>query len=217
MRVLHGTSIRETPPDEAEQILSGRRIVMDVGTGDGRWPYEMARRDESRLYVGLDPDASAMAEYAYRASRKPARGGVENVLHVVASVEQLPAELAGVAERVVVNYPWGSLLRGLLAPERAFVAALASLGLPGASIEIVLTYDPAHDHGATPDGTKLMAPSEQWIAEGMAPRFEETGVRLEEWRLVSRDEALAVPSTWGRRLLHGREREVYLIRARKAL
>src|SRR5262245_22211852 len=55
MRVLVGTSIEEI---DALPELDGRPLVLDVGTGDGRFAYEQARADGSRFFVGLDPDAA---------------------------------------------------------------------------------------------------------------------------------------------------------------
>jgi 16S rRNA (adenine(1408)-N(1))-methyltransferase len=217
MRVFKGSAIVDAEPALGNELRAGHRpVVVDVGTGDGRWPYELARRDSESFYVGLDPDADALREYAYRASRKPSRGGVDNVLYVVASVERLPAELEAVADLVRVSFPWGALLRGLLRPEPALLAALVSVAKPGASVDVVLTYDPTHDHGATPDGEPLPAPALAYIKETLAPAYESAGLEVEEATLLSREEALSIPSTWGRRLLHGREREVYLVRARRA-
>src|SRR5688572_26206092 len=118
MRILDNTKVIDLAPDQAEALLSSRpHVVVDVGTGDGRFVYEAARLDPEALYIGLDPDADAMAEYAYRAGRKPARGGVENLLYVVASIEQLPVELESIAHQVHVNFPWAALLRGVILPE----------------------------------------------------------------------------------------------------
>ena len=79
MRVLQGTKVIDAAPELVATLLAPpRRVVVDVGTGDGRYPYESARGDPETLYIGLDPDAGAMSEYAFRAGRKPARGGVDN-------------------------------------------------------------------------------------------------------------------------------------------
>ena len=152
-----------------------------------------------------------MADYAYRASRKPARGGVANALYVVAAVEALPPELARLADLVCVNFPWGSLLRGVLRPEPAVLAALARLAAPIGRFEIVLCYDPERDVAALAAGEALPAPDEAFIDTGLAPGYAAAGLLIEERRRLGLDEALAIPSSWGRRLLHGRPRDVFLI------
>jgi 16S rRNA (adenine(1408)-N(1))-methyltransferase len=213
VRVLEGTKVVDIDHANAVALLAGvRPVVVDVGSGDGRWPYENARKDRDSFYIGLDPDAAAMAEYAYRAARKPSRGGVDNVMFVVASLEQLPVELAGSAGRVRVNYPWAGLLRGILLPQQEALAGLTSLMARDAVLELVLTYDADHDSAAL-EGAALPSLSEAYVESALAPAYGSAGLTFDEVRRLSLDEALAIPSTWGRRLLHGRARDVFLIRA----
>jgi 16S rRNA (adenine(1408)-N(1))-methyltransferase len=207
---MQGSKVIEAPPTWRQDLtLDGRPVIIDLGAGDGRYVYETARSEPASLYVAVDPDADALSEYAYRASRKPARGGVESAHFIVASVEQLPPELTGVAALVRVNFPWGSLLRALLEPNPATMQALISLA-PGGRFEIVFSYDPKHDTGAF-SGDALPALDEAFIAEVLAPAYGAAGLNVTEQRRLSQDEALAIPSTWGRRLLHARPRNVYFL------
>jgi 16S rRNA (adenine(1408)-N(1))-methyltransferase len=192
--------------------LDGRPVVVDLGAGDGRYVYESARAEHARLYVGVDPDAGALQEYAFRASRKPARGGVDNARFVVASIEQMPPELEGIAAVVRVNFPWGGLLRALLEPEAEALAALARLA-PGGRFEIVFSYDPQHDTGAFA-GEPLPALDEAYIQDHLVDAYGAAGLEVTEQRRLTQDEALELPSTWGRRLLHARPREVYWLAGR---
>jgi 16S rRNA (adenine(1408)-N(1))-methyltransferase len=210
MRVLQGSKVIEAPAGWRE---GWARVVIDLGTGDGRFPYTKAREDPASLYAGIDPDAAAMAEYAFRASRKPARGGVTNVLYVVASVEQLPPELSAAADLVYVVFPWGSLLRGLLAPEPAALRAVAGLVKPGGGIEIVVSFEPEHDTGVAGAG-ELPVLDEARI-DALIPAYAEAGIAIESRRRLTADEALAIPSTWSRRLLHARPRDVFSISGRR--
>jgi 16S rRNA (adenine(1408)-N(1))-methyltransferase len=211
MRLLQGSKIVESPPDWREAIeRDGRPVVIDLGSGDGRYAYESARSDPKSLCMAVDPDAAALAEYAYRAGRKSARGGVTNVIFVVASVEQLPRELDGLAERVRINFPWGSLLRALLAPEPPLLGSIARILRPGGSFEIVLSYDPGHDTGAFAGGP-LPALDQVHIETKLIPAYGAAGLPISHGQRLDLDEALAIPSSWGRRLLHTRPREVFLI------
>lgn len=189
-------------------------MVVDLGAGDGRWVYENARRAAEDLFIAIDPDATALSEYAFRASRKPARGGVANAVFVVASLEHLPAELNQMAALVRVNFPWGGLLRGLLRPEVASVKALAYLGQADSTFEVVLAYDPQHDIAAL-EGELLPSLDEDYIDSILTPAYSLAGLRVTARLRMTRADALELPSTWGRRLLHGRERDVFLITAMK--
>lgn len=211
MRILDGTKVIEAPQGwRTALVLDGPRVVVDVGAGDGRWAYESARGDPDSVYIAIDPDAAGLSEYAYRASRKAARGGVDNAAFVVAPVEALPPELNGIADLVRVNFPWGSLLRGLLQPEAAVLGAVSELGRARGRFEIVMSYDPSHDNNAFA-GQPLPALDEAYIDATLVPSYAEQGMVIDTRHQVFRDEALALPSSWGRRLLHARPRDVYLI------
>ncbi len=86
-----------------------------------------------------------MADAARRAAAKPARGGLDNVLFLQASLETLGDELNGLADRLTVNYPWGSLLRAVALPEPALLAKLAALAKPGAELDILVNMQPLRD------------------------------------------------------------------------
>jgi 16S rRNA (adenine(1408)-N(1))-methyltransferase len=210
VRILQGGRITEATALPFEP--SERRLVIDVGGGDGRWAYEQARARPDAVFVALDPDAGALSEYSLKAARKPARGGVPNAAFVVASVEDPPAELDSAADEVRVNYPWSALLRGLLRPESAVLAGLAYLGKPDAAFTLILTYDASHDHGAGLDaGTPSL---DQTNLETLKAPYAAAGLHVGSIRRLSREEALAIPSTWGRRLLHGRPRAVFEVTGR---
>lgn len=208
MRILHGANVIQAPPGWRAQVLAlHKRVVIDVGSGDGRWAYESARREPSTHYVALDPDAAALAQYAYRASRKPARGGVANATFVVAAVEDPPPELHRIATHVGVVFPWAALLRGLLRPDPATLRGLKTLAQPDATFEITLTYDASHDHGASlpPEAPDIDA----GLLDSLRAPYADQGLTIDSIESVTRADALAIPSTWGRRLLHGRNRDVW--------
>jgi 16S rRNA (adenine(1408)-N(1))-methyltransferase len=207
MRILQGTKQVEAPAGWRNGVAD-RRVVIDIGAGDGRWAYDEAKRHPDTLFIAVDPDAATLADYAYRAGRKPSRGGVANAAFVVAAVEDLPPELTGIATLVRVNFPWGSLLRGLVLPEAAVLEALAALGRPGARFELVISYDPEHDLAGLAGGT-LPPLTEARIDGVLAPPYAAAGLQIDSRRRMSIDEAIALPSTWARRLLHGRPRDVF--------
>ena len=211
MRIMQGTKVIEAPHGwRTALVLDEPRVVVDIGAGDGRWAYESAKDDADTLYIAIDPDANNLAEYAYRASRKAARGGVENVAFVVAPVEALPPELNGIADVVRVNFPWGSLLRGLLEADEATITGLRSIAKPVGSFEAVMSYDPSHDTNSFA-GDALPELNEDYIDRTLTSALAQRGLSLTERRQVFLDEALELPSTWGRRLLHARPRDVYFI------
>ena len=85
--------------------------AVDVGTGDARFAYHLASERPDWLVIGLDALDEPMGEIAYKAARKPARGGRPNLVLLRAAIEALPAELAQIADEVDVLLPWGALAR----------------------------------------------------------------------------------------------------------
>jgi 16S rRNA (adenine(1408)-N(1))-methyltransferase len=95
--------------------------------------------------IGVDAVAEAMAEASRRAAAKPSRGGVENAMFLCAAAETMPGPLAGAADEITVNYPWGSLLRALVMPDGDLLAKLAALGKPGARFTALVNMQPLQD------------------------------------------------------------------------
>src|SRR5947209_13147645 len=103
--------------------------LLDLGAGDGRFVAQMARSYPDSLAIGVDACHENLIEQSRRAP--------ENAVFLVANARSLPAEMAGIATRLTINFPWGSLLTGLL-DDLAFCERLASLALPGATLEVVV-------------------------------------------------------------------------------
>ena len=122
----------------AELRASYACVAVDVGTGDGRFPYQLASDDPQRLVIGIDALAEPMGERAATAARKPARGGRPNLLYVHAAVEALPDDLAHVADEVFVQLPWGALLEGIVRARSDVLAGIARLCRAGARVTVTL-------------------------------------------------------------------------------
>jgi hypothetical protein len=60
-----------------------------------------------------------------------------NVLFARLALENAPAALAGLVDRLTVLFPWGSLLRALAEPQPDALASLRALCTPGAEVRFV--------------------------------------------------------------------------------
>ena len=146
--------------------------------------------------IGLDPVAAAMAESSRRAAGRARRRGLPNAVFVLGTAESPPAELVGLAARVTVRFPWGSLLRGCLGADAGVAAGLASLVGPGGVLELLLA--PADRDGLAD------LPTEPGAVVAAAMRaFGPLGLRLADGRVATDEEIRASRSTWARRLLAG--------------
>jgi len=179
-------------------------VAVDVGTGDGRFPYQLASDDPTRLAIGVDSLAEPMGERAAIAARKPARGGRPNLLYVHAAVEALPDELAGVADDVYVQLPWGALLEGIVRARSEVLAGIARLCRPGARVTVTLNGE-IWEASTPARYADLPVPTPAYVAEVVAPGFSRVGIALGPARYATAAETKELATTWARRLGHARE------------
>jgi 16S rRNA (adenine(1408)-N(1))-methyltransferase len=166
------------------------RVLLDVGTGDGKHVLEVAREQPETLVVGLDAAPDRMRRAAARAAAKPARGGLPNAVFVWAAAETLPADLHDVDELHVLM-PWGSLLRGML-DDSSLRRDLAAAARPGAGFLVTLNLHAwrprVPEVGDLPEPDASLLP--RWAADG--------------WVVAEAGDA-DVSSSWTRRLGSTRE------------
>jgi 16S rRNA (adenine(1408)-N(1))-methyltransferase len=183
-------------------------VVVDLGTGDGRAVLAAALARPRTLAIGIDADAASMARASLRAARPAGRGGLPNALFVVAAAESLPTELAGLASSLTVQFPWGSLLRGLVRPDARIMAGIRDVLRRDGTLRVLLSVAP-RDRRVGLDGVR--AADLDRLRETY-PRF---GLEVREARPATREEVRASNSSWAKRLDAGTRREVWLLRARR--
>jgi 16S rRNA (adenine(1408)-N(1))-methyltransferase len=129
-----------------------------------------------------------------------------NILFVVAGIEDAPCELDGVADRITISFPWGSLLRGIVRAEAAVLAPLARIAKSGACIDVLLSVESRDAaSGVDPDDVATLA----WRAS----EFARCGLAIERFAVASEDEVASSGSTWAKRL--GRARRVSALTLRR--
>lgn len=183
----------------AERLSGYDSIHIDIGTGDGRFVRHIAQTCPNCFVIGIDACRENLYEFSRRA---PA-----NALFVIANALTLPPELHGLAAQVTINFPWGSLLEGLVANDPPLLSGLAMIAQPNARLEVRLNGGALAQAG--------------WSLEEGADRVQEVltvnGFDMQPLiRLIGHD-LRAFPTMWAKRLAFGRDpRAVYLHGARKA-
>jgi 16S rRNA (adenine(1408)-N(1))-methyltransferase len=153
-----------------------------------------------------------MAETARRAAAKPARGGVANVLFLQASLETMSDALNGVATRITVNYPWGSLLKAVALPDLPALSTLAGMARAGAALDVLVNMQPLRD--AAYAGRLGLADAAILNGEDkLRGPYHHAGFTLRSLDNVTG--RLLHATRWGSQLHHA-QREVARIVARKA-
>ena len=171
----------------AQRVTGYDDVALDLGTGDGRYVRTMALRYPERFVIGVD----ACRENLRDASRR----ALPNALYLVANALALPGELDGLATRLTINFPWGSLLRGLLDEESGLPLRLSRLAHEGALVEVRLNAGALAEAGcALDDGARHVRRALR-AADFIVSAEETLGPR----------ELRAVPTTWAQRLAFGRD------------
>ena len=198
-------------PSTSSSDDTGEGVIIDIGTGDGRFVYQSARQNPNKLYIGIDPNASPLEKVSEKIHRKPAKGGAPNVLFIQAAVEDLPAELDGVADEVHVHFPWGSLLRAVATGNVAVLRNLRRICSEGALLEVVIGLDPARDQTEI-DRLGLTPLSLEFIDNQLAPNYRQAGFDTIERGILNASEWPKINTSWAKRL-HGNEQRwvTYLI------
>lgn len=195
---------------EFDQLRSSYgAVAIDVGTGDGRFAYQLARSRPATLVIGTDPVAANMADVARRASRKPSRGGAPNLLMVQAAAEQPPPELVGSASALFVHLPWGRLLEGVVLGDAAVIGGLAALCAQGAEVTLTLNAR-IWEHDLPGRFRDLPAPTLAHVGEVVAPAFAAAGIVLGPPRHLGDDEMRSLQTTWAKRLSRGCNQPLFL-------
>lgn len=200
-----------TRADLEAKLAGSARVLIDIGTGDGRFVYRWAGAHPETFCIGIDAVGERMREVSHRASRKPARGGRPNAIFVVASAEALPEELSGLADALSINFPWGSLLSALVLPEPQVLAALRRLARPGAEL-IALLNQSVFDDRPYAERIGLPALTDERIEETLRPAYRAAGFEIRGSQLLD-DGAVPHQTSWGQHLMLASGRRTRLLSA----
>ena len=210
----------EAPSDNSTELslkssleLTGEGVIIDIGTGDGRFVYQSARRNPKKFYIGIDPNVRPLEKISERIYRKPAKGGAPNALFIQAAVEDLPAELDGVADELHVHFPWGSLLRAVATGDVVVLQNLRRICAPGALFEVVIGLDPARDKSEL-ERLGLVPLSLEFIDQQLTSRYLAAGFEITERGIIAASEWPEFNTSWAKRLHQNDQRPITYVIAR---
>jgi 16S rRNA (adenine(1408)-N(1))-methyltransferase len=190
---------------------TGEGVIIDLGTGDGRFVYQSARRNPKKFYIGIDPNVRPLEKISEKIYRKPAKGGAPNVLFIQAAVEDLPPELDGAADELHVHFPWGSLLRAVATGDLLVLQNLRRICSPGALLEVVLGLDPARDQTEI-ERLDLTLITLDHIDQTLAARYAAAGFGIMERGIIPAAQWPEFNTSWAKRLHQNDQRVItYLI------
>jgi len=184
---------------------------VDIGTGDGRFVYQSARRNPKKFYIGIDPSRKPLEKISEKIYRKPAKGGAANVLFIQAAVEDLPAELDGVADELHLHFPWGSLLRAMATAQVEILRCLRKVCCVGALLEVVMGLDPVRDRSEL-ERLEIPELSLKHVDEVLRRAYLAAGFEITERGILPVSEWPEFNTSWAKRLQQSGNRPItYLI------
>ena len=170
-----------------DRLKNYDRVTLDLGTGDGKFAFHHARTFPSRFVIGVDSCRENLHEHS--------RAKLPNLLFIIASAQNLPPELNGMVSHITINFPWGSLLEGLLANDLALLCGLESISRSTTSIDVRL-----NGGALTEAGWSLEAGTDR-----IYDNFIHAGWRIKTPAPLSVHDLRDFPSTWAKRLAFGRD------------
>ena len=198
METLWGRKSLDLDSNGLKQRLTDyRHTLIDLGTGDGRFVRCLAEKYTENFFIGIDACRENL--------RVNSQQKLPNALFIIASAQALPSELNGLASRVCINFPWGSLLESLLKDDAALMNGLSGIARPQAAMEIYLNGEALRTAG--------------WTLEAGTDQIEGV-LNASGWTTTSLAclDAIALrsfSSTWAKRLAFGRDPRAVQLKFKK--
>ena len=189
---------------------TGEGIVIDIGTGDGRFVSAAARANPNKFYIGVDANAGALEKISMKATRKIKKGGLPNAMFVQAAVEDLPDEFTQTADEIHIHFPWGSLLKAVAAADENVLASLSRIAAPGCLLEIIIGIDPERDRTEIerldiPELTPI------FLHSYLIPKYRAAGFTVLDHAKMNPAEWSRLDTSWARKLQGNEDRKVYYL------
>ena len=179
------------------RVASYNRILLDLGTGDGRYARTHAEQHPDWFVIGVDACRENL--------RAHSQTKLQNVLFVIASAQELPHEFSGLISHVTINFPWGSLLESLLAGDPKLIRGLKSVSRTRASLDLRL------NGGALAEAGKTLEAGTDKIYFNLL----QAGWQIEHPVMMDAGDLKKFPSTWAKRLAFGRDPRAVVLNGQK--
>ena len=173
-----------------------KKIIIDIGTGDGKLVLKNAIKNKQNFYIGIDP----VKENFVKKKNMP-----ENAMLLVGSLENLPKiEAEQKADEISVILPWGSLLEAIVLANTDLLKNIKSIAKSGASFEFVFSSENF-------DNLSLPKISKDYFGFDYKAKLRSAGLIVKTVEVLSNDEIKNYGSSWANKLAYGRKREFFRI------
>ena len=187
------------------------RTHLDLGTGDGKYVYHQAKEQPDTFFIGVDLHPEKMYHFSWKTGRKPSKGGgINNVIFICSSLEQLPSSLTRIADSISINLPWSGLLMGLVTPNPLMLRSIVHLAKDQADLAITLNYTIFKNYVyAQSLGLPIVNP--EYVENKLKPAYKECNIYLKTYQILHSSKNR---TTWGQSLVLGGQRELLWLSAK---
>lgn len=210
MIITSRNRVLTTIKDVLSQITEYHKIVVDIGCGDGKFIYNLAKKHPEDFYIGIDASNKLLTKTAAKLHKKPVKGGVDNLIFLVSEITSVPEELQNIASEIYINFPWGSLLEGLINVEIETIKKIVNIGKQDAKLHIFFSYDEKFEANFVQE-RNLPALSRSYLETEWKSKIEDFGISVETIEELDADEKQNIHTSWGKELLDTRDRVVFKI------
>jgi len=212
LTILQGR--RLTTIDKINEIIKGYETVeVDLGTGSGKFIYRLAKLHRDKFFIGIDSAAERMIESSRKCIRKPTKGGLNNILFLIEAAETLSDLLTGISNRTYINFPWGSLLEGLIKCDDTILQNIIKIACPPKSyLEILFTYSLLYEEQEIiRRGLDIL--SYEYLSGQWKSNMCQHGIIVTSVQVFSNKNIKNMNSEWAKKLGYGRKRDVFKVLA----
>ena len=179
------------------RLTNYNRVMLDLGTGDGKFAFHYARTFPHHFVIGVDACRENLREHS--------RMKLPNALFIIAGAQDLPSELNGLASHITINFPWGSLLESLLNGDAMLMHSLELISRSTTLIDVRLNGGALAEQGCA-----LEAGTSQ-----IYDNLLQAGWQMKTPIMLNAQALRNFPSTWAKRLAFGRDPRAIQLNGRR--
>ncbi|MCI0502023.1 MAG: hypothetical protein L0Y48_00335 [Fusobacteria bacterium] len=197
--------------ESIKDLVSGyQKIIIDLGTGNGKFVIEGAKKEPLNFFIGIDPVADNISAYLRKKKKSLKLHGNENYIFVISSIEAIPEELFNIADEIHINFPWGSLLEGIVKGEYNLLTNIYKIANKAAEIQMTFTYSSIYEAGEI-ERRKLPELSLKYIDKSLREKFQEAGLNIIKYSNLEEQELKNFGTLWSKRIFLTKNRSVFHI------
>jgi len=185
------------------------RIILDIGTGDGRYVYKNALNNSQYLYIGIDP-AKNLKEFQREINRKR----LKNAILINSSIENFSLDRAELFDEIQIILPWGNLLKYCVSVDLDFFIKISKWLKKEGTINIIFGFNEEYEEKIT-KRLNLKDLNENEISFLKSNLEKLPNLKLINFEVLTPKNLINFETTWSKKLNFGANRKYFYINLKK--